>query len=261
MTVLRRVARNVADLQAAAAFYVKLGFSVEGDATRDTALAVCLGLTRVRSQMLRRREQLLELTECFPKGAGYPAWCLSNDLLFQHIAIVTQDIFAASAQAMQAGALAISEGGPERLPARAGGVIAWKFRDLDGHPCEFLQFPAASGKAASGYDHSAISVADVAASAAFYGGYGFRQIAAQVNHGVEQDRLDGLADVSVDVVALQGETDTPHIELLGYRRPVGRQAVVGLNDIAADRLVFGGKTGVLEVLRDPEGHVVLLDGR
>jgi hypothetical protein len=42
---------------------------------------------------------------------------------------------------------------------------------------------------------------------------------------------------------------------------VGRQAVVGLNDIAADRLVFGGKTGVLEVLRDPEGHVVFLDGR
>lgn len=261
MTMLRRVARNVSDLNAATAFYVKLGFSMEGEAADDLELAVCLGVARVRSQMLRLGEQILELTECIPRGAAYPEGWLANDLPFQHIAILKQDIFEACTQAMEAGAMAVSEGGPQKLPARAGGVIAWKFRDLDRHPCEFLQFPADAGKASSGYDHSAISVSDIAASMAFYGVYGFRQVMAQVNDGVEQNLLDGLRDVSVDVVALQGEQATPHVELLRYRRPEGRQTLVGLSDIAADRLVFGGLGGALEVVRDPDGHVVLVDGR
>jgi catechol 2,3-dioxygenase-like lactoylglutathione lyase family enzyme len=261
MTVLRRVARNVSDLEAATAFYIKLGFSVHGNAADDPALAVCLGVERVRSQLLRLNEQVLELTECFPKGAIYPAGASANDHCFQHIAIVKMDIFEAHSLAMQAGAAAISDDGPRRLPARAGGVIAFKFRDPDGHPCEFLQFPADAGKASIGYDHSAISVAGIGASAAFYESFGFRQVAAQINQGVEQDRLDGLRDVRVDVVALQGAHAAPHVELLGYRQPMGRHADFAFNDIVADRLVFSGPADQLKVLRDPDGHVVVLDGR
>lgn len=93
-----------------------------------------------------------------------------------------------------------------------------------------------------GIDHSAISVANVERSIALYAGIlGLRVAARQVNHGAEQERLDDLPDVEVDVVAPQPESAaTPHIELLGYRRPRGRAApcAVGPDDLAADRLVL-----------------------
>jgi len=53
----------------------------------------------------------------------------------------------------------------------------------------------------------------------------------------------------------------PHVELLCYRQPKAKAVAYGPADICADRLVFGTEGGGLRLLRDPDGHVVLLDGR
>ncbi len=258
MTELLRVARNVTDLPSAARFYEALGFAAAGAVRDDAALAACLGVARVRGLRLRRGAQALELTQCWPAGPRYPEDAGANDAVFQHIALVTADIEAACTQALGAGAVAISSDGPEKLPESSGGVTAWKFRDPDGHPLEFLQFPDAAKNTVSGYDHTAISVADVGRSVAFYAGHGFVQVASQVNAGPAQDRLDGLRNVRVDVVALCAKNATPHLELLHYRMPRGGVArAVAAHDVAADRIVLGGGDR-LRLIRDPDGHFILL---
>jgi catechol 2,3-dioxygenase-like lactoylglutathione lyase family enzyme len=163
-------------------------------------------------------------------------------------------------------AAAISEGGPQLLPPQAGGVHAFKFRDPDGHPLELLQFPAGSGPASwrgrsavpgqigLGIDHSAISVADADASAAFYTELGLKTGERTFNHGPGQQRLDGLADVEVAVTPMQPAAGTPHLELLGYQVPRGALGpALQANDAAATRIVWQGTRAAL--LRDPDGHL------
>jgi catechol 2,3-dioxygenase-like lactoylglutathione lyase family enzyme len=263
VTVLRRVARNVADLVRMQEFYAEgLGFTPLAPAAEDPELAEVLGVARVKTMRMGLGAQVLELTACYPAGQGYPENARANDLFFQHIAIVTTDVLAAQARAMAAGATMISHDGPQKLPPRSGGVTAWKFRDPEGHPLEFLQLAACGEAFTPGFDHSAISVAEVVRSIAFYESQGLVLRQRQGNYGAEQDRLDGLENVSVEVVALAAGEAPPHVELLCYAAPAPRPAAMaGPADIAADRLVFGNAPGQLALLRDPDGHCILLDGR
>jgi catechol 2,3-dioxygenase-like lactoylglutathione lyase family enzyme len=251
MTTLLRVARNVANLNTAVQFYEKLGFHLIAGAADNPALAARLGLTRIRSQLLQRGAQRLELSQAFPAPAANPVPQAANDLGFQHIALVTPDIRSATAAALQAGATPISTGGPQKLPASSGGVTAWKFRDPEGHPLEFLQFPDPAKNADPGYDHTAITVANLATSIAFYAALGFTETSAQRNQGPEQDRLDGLQVAIVDVIALQAQNTTPHLELLHYRTPIGRRTP------SATRTILTGPPPRLT--QDPDGHVVLVE--
>lgn len=275
---LLRVGRNVADLDRAVAFYRDaLGFGVQagrdaGSAGQDrikasqdppyAGVAVAMGAaplawTRLpgvdavptRCARLSLGTQEIELTE-FPDATPYPADSTSADLWFQHCAVVVDDMDAAYARLLRhGGATAISRDGPQRLPPSSGGVTAFKFRDPDGHPLELISFPPGSGDSVwqqqasgptLGIDHSAISVADVERSIAFYELLGLRVASRGVNRGAEQQRLDDLANVEVDVIALQpAAAKTPHIELLCYRTPHGRELPeTGVRDIAADRLVL-----------------------
>ncbi len=260
MTGLRRIDRNVPHLDGAVDFYAAaLGFQPTGPAIEDAALAALLGVAKLRRQRMRLGAQEIELTECFPPGAAYPPAMRANDPGFQHIAIVTTEIGAASRRVLRFGAVPISAA-PVQLPALSGGVHAFKFRDPDGHPLELLEFPAHVAR--NGFDHSAIGVTDVARSIEFYTAIGLTLDARQLNQGSAQDGLDGLRSVIVDVVALHPDRPTPHVELLGYRSPEPRFiAPYGLADICADRLVFSAAAGALTLLRDPDGHVILLDGR
>jgi len=263
VTALLRVGRNVTHLESAAAFYGGiLGFQAIGPVIEDVALAALLGVEKLRLARMRLGAREIELTECFPKSLAYPAAMRASDLAFQHIAIVTSDIRQASLQVLRHGAEAISRAGPVRLPASSGGVRAFKFRDPDGHPLEFLQFPERFSPAGPGYDHSAIVVSDIEKSVAFYAGMGLSVGARQVNRGPEQNALDGLPDVTVDVLALRPAQPSPHVELLCYRGPdVALAWPYAPADICADRLIFGASSGGVRLLRDGDGHVILIDGR
>ncbi|HEX5959801.1 MAG TPA: VOC family protein [Rhodanobacteraceae bacterium] len=291
---LRCVGRNTADLDRAIAFHRDaLGFRIDAVPAAPPARArwPTLRAPPTRCARLSLGAQCIELTE-FPGGKPYPPGSTSSDLWFQHFAIVVRDMHAAHRRALQHGAVPITRGGPQLLPPATGSVTAWKFRDPDGHPLELIGFPSGTGDPAwqatqapgpaLGIDHSAISVADIARSIGFYRLLGLHVAARGVNRGVRQQRLDDLDDVEVDVIAMQGPARTPHLELLGYRRPRGRaDPPVDPGAIAADRLVWqaaaidvlldaladagypdaltadGRADGAFEVLlRDPDGHLL-----
>jgi catechol 2,3-dioxygenase-like lactoylglutathione lyase family enzyme len=189
----------------------------------------------------------------------------------------------------------ITTGGPQRLPPNTGGVTAYKFRDPEGHPLELSFFPpgvgaprwqARGGPACLGVDHSAIGVADLERSEAFYAGLlGLDANFRTVNRGPEQDGLDGLHSDGVGIVGLQpSDPDSAHIELLHYPVPSQAAAAPAVNDIAATRLTL--EVGDLDALvarlqaagvvfvspgivvqdtgervalvRDPDGHLLIL---
>ncbi|HEY5105780.1 MAG TPA: VOC family protein [Caulobacteraceae bacterium] len=210
----------------------------------------------------------IDLIEFDDPGAPYPAGASTSDRIFQHLAIVVADMNAACERlSATTGWTAISTDGPQTLPASAGGVTAFKFRDPEGHPLELLAFPeretparwridAADG-ACLGIDHSAISVADTPRSIAFYQQLGLTVSARSVNRGPEQGRLDGLGNPCVEVVAVTPPDPCPHIELLGYVGAIGGGYRVRNNDIAATRLVLEG-AGSPRALIDPDGHRLVI---
>ncbi|MCI9880282.1 VOC family protein [Methylobacterium goesingense] len=215
---------------------------------------------------LRLGAQHVDLVGFDRPGRPYPDDVPGWSPLFQHIAIVVSDMAAAFARlSATPGWRPISTAGPERLPAASGGVSAFKFRDPEGHPLEFLEFPLdgipdawrrAGPDPCLGIDHSALSVADTAASLAFYEALGFTMGARSTNVGPEQARLDRVPDPHVTVTGLHPPgAPTPHVELLDYagKFPRGGQAC-GDHDIAATVLVFAGAGGVPRQIRDPDGH-------
>jgi catechol 2,3-dioxygenase-like lactoylglutathione lyase family enzyme len=203
-------------------------------------------------------------------GPLYPADSRSDDLWFQHCALVTNDIAAAYERLSAFPFTPISCHGPQRLP---GGIVA-KFRDPDGHPLELIQFPQPDPRTAGGIDHSAICVADAERSIAIYiARLGLSLQERHVNRGPEQDALDNLDHVAVDVVALAAKSPAPHVEPLAYRTPRGHASLIARpTAIAASRLVFA--THGLDrwddavtladgtrvcLIDDPDGHALLLE--
>jgi catechol 2,3-dioxygenase-like lactoylglutathione lyase family enzyme len=269
-SVLRFVAlrRCVTSLQRSIAFYCDaLGFEVIDEQCSPAIEAVlALGSERI------------VLTERTVSGSGtdWPEPASGPSLRFQHIAIVTNDMDAAFERLQRQAPVAISRGGPQRLPAASGGVCAFKFRDPDAHPLELIEFPPGQGAArwhatahakgpTLGIDHAAISVGDVDSSISFYQRLGFRLGTRQLNRGEEQARLDGLELAKVDVATLlPADVGSPHLELLGYLVPKPFLDGIGNRDMA-DLMLWQARasdSAIEEVLgddctvrTDPDGHL------
>lgn len=271
---LDRVGLNVGSLQATAAFYVDaLGFEVTSQRALDPILARLLGVRALRSVILQRGRQQIELTASDPPGAPYPTIRHSDDLLFQHCALVTNDIYSAHDQLARHRYAPITRDGPQALPR---GIVAFKFRDPDGHPLELIQFPRPDLRTADGIDHSAISVTDADASIRFYRDrLGLTEQARQINTGPAQEALDDIDNVEVKVISVVPICPAPHVELLSYRR-VSSPNIGKLRPsaIAASRLVFATtafghdeRAAVLAdgmhvlLIHDPDGHALLLEHR
>jgi len=234
---------------------------------RGGAQCVTIGLGR----------ETIEFLQFDNPGAAYPADVASSDPRFQHFAIVVADMGEALQRLSSTpGWTPISTPGPQRLPRRSGGVTAFKFRDIDGHPLELLQFAkhgvppywqsSSGGAVFLGVDHSAIVVGDTQRSLAFYAALGLGRITGSDNHGIAQSRLDGVPDAQVEVTAVAPAVATPHLELLCYRgkaRPPAPVAPIPRsNDVAATRLLFEAdgparplsEDAVERVFLDPDGH-------
>lgn len=235
------------------------------------ALRITLGLGAQRVKLLQFVDQ---------PGRPCPEGGSASDLMFQHFAIVVSDMAAAVAALGKAtGWTPISTGGPQQLPASSGGVVAFKFRDPEGHPLELLAFPVAAvptrWRHVSGHgpflgiDHSAISVADSARSIAFYEALGLTVANRSVNDDPAQARLDDLDRPVVEVTAMDLDQATPHLELLAYR-DTGLRGTPELraNDVAATCMVFGADPQApcprtsharMRNLVDPDGHRLAIE--
>jgi len=252
-----------ADPEPLMGFYQAIGFVAGEMATIPPAEMTVLGLHGAgwrRSMTLR--ESHLDLDSFDLPGRPYPDRTRVSDLVFQHLALVTDDAYAAWLRVRNAGATPITRGEPVRLPRSEGGVTAVKFRDPEGHPLELLEFPAGSnpswqGRGMIGIDHSGISIANLAASQRFYEKHGLTQGRRTRNQGPTQVALDGLDGVEVDVLPMNPPDKLPHVELLAYRRPAGRpHAPLAANDVAATRIVWSANRDAL--VRDPDGHLLQL---
>ncbi len=253
--VIDRVTLVVPRLDRAEDDYVTtFGCRVEQRGRIGPALARVLGVPHAhgRRSLLRLGGERIELLEfACPAGRPYPPGSTSTDLWFQHLALLVDDMtFAYQRILASRGFRPISRNGPVRLPVSSGDVLAFKFRDRDGHPLELLA-PAggpAPGKWRPvhgsgpflGIDHTAIAVSDTARNEEFFGPvFGFGTGIRTENRGAEQDDLDNEDHVHVSVTRLAPDRPAPRLELLRYhvgtRRPIPA-GTVG-NDIAATHAV------------------------
>lgn len=255
---------TTADPRGLVRFYTEaLGFEAGAPAPIPPAEMTLLGVAGVGLRTpLRLGRHGIDLDAFDRPGRPYPTGATAADLCFQHFAIATSDAAAAWERAQAHGAIPISRAGVVTLPQSSGGVTAVKFTDPEGHPLELIQFPRApssswSGAGTLGIDHSAISVGDISTAETFFTARGLIVSGPTLNRGPTQVALDGLVDVEVDVVPLSSPREHPHLELLHYRVPRGREsAPLAANDIAATRIVW--RADVDALLRDPAGHLHLL---
>jgi catechol 2,3-dioxygenase-like lactoylglutathione lyase family enzyme len=156
----------------------------------------------------------------------------SNDLDFQHLALVVADMDRAHEQVRAAKITPVSIGGPQTIPLTnpaAGGIRAFYFRDPDGHPLELIWYPSGKGAARwqrqgealfLGIDHTAIAVSNTARSQAFYEALGLAVAGRSLNSGIEQENLSGVPSARVQITGLRGR-DGFGVEFLEYLSPAG----------------------------------------
>ena len=182
---------------------------------------------QVRVVSLQLGQETIRLMQ-FLSGTGeaVPADSKSNDLWFQHFAIIVSDMDKAYAQLKNFSFTNISPE-PQTLPNE---IKAFKFRDDDGHPLELLQFPPGLGpdywqaKDALflGMDHSAISIASTETSLGLYRDVlGLTHQGSFTNIGIKQETMDNLFSAKVIVTSLTPATGRLGVEFLDYLTPPG----------------------------------------
>ena len=187
--------------------------------------------SRVRIVTLKLGSESIELLQFLaPKGRPIPVDSRSNDVWFQHIAIIVSDMGRAY-HVLRQNHVEHTSSGPQRLPdwnKNAAGIRAFYFKDPDEHPVEILEFPAGKGAAkwhkASdrlflGIDHTAIAVSDTESSLKFYRDVlGLRVSGESENYGTEQEHLNNVFGARLRITALRAASG-PGIEFLEYLAP------------------------------------------
>lgn len=162
-----------------------------------------------------------------------PADTRSNDLWFQHLAIVVSDIDAAYQRLLEHRVTHVSTS-PQTLPAylpNAAGIRAFYFRDPEGHNLELIWFPPGKGNARwqqatgsrlfLGIDHTAIAIADTERSLGFYRDQLHLDIGGHSeNYGPEQEHLNQVFGARLDINGLHAGAGFG-VEFLRYIAPPG----------------------------------------
>ncbi len=227
---------TVESLEASTRFFVDvLGAVVVGRVVAEgDELNALSGLTQSKATAvhLRLGEERVALVRYGKPGNRGRSDARSNDLDFQHLALVVRDMDVAYERVVEADVRAVSRSGPERIPdsnAASAGIRAFYFRDAEDHPLELIWFPADKGPRRwhpegvqavfLGVDHSAIAVASTDASLAFYrDGIGLTVAGKSFNEGEEQARLSGVDGARVRITGLRGPSGSG-IEFLEYVAP------------------------------------------
>src|SRR6266403_1235956 len=248
--------------------------------------------SRVRIVTLKLGGESIQLLQFLaPKGRPIPVDSRSNDVWFQHIAIIVSDMDRAYA-VLRRNKVEHASSGPQRLPdwnKNAGGIKAFYFKDPDEHPVEILQFPEGKGdprwqhagdRLFLGIDHTAIVVSDTDASLRFYRDLlGLRVVGTSDNYGSEQEHLNNVFGAHLRITTLRAARG-PGVEFLEYLAPrTGRPIPadtqaddlwywqVNMRAAAPETVVKAGTTllhdGMLGwsagvIARDPDGHASLI---
>jgi catechol 2,3-dioxygenase-like lactoylglutathione lyase family enzyme len=231
------IGMTVSDMDRSVAFYRDVltfkpvsNLEVDGDAYDRL-----WGVFGVRARVVRLQlgEQTLELIQFLspPDVRQIPVPSNSNDLWFQHFAIVVRDMNKAWGHLRKYHVRQISPR-PQTIPksnAAAAGIKAIKFRDPDGHNLELLWFPDGKGNPVwkkpgpglfLGIDHTAMTVRNTDSRIVFYRDrLGLAVAGVSLNIGTEQEHLDSLPGARVRVTGLQPRKGPPGVEFLEYELP------------------------------------------
>jgi catechol 2,3-dioxygenase-like lactoylglutathione lyase family enzyme len=226
---------TVSDMDRSVSFYSNvLGFNKVSDTelygTEYEQLEGVFGL-RMRVVRMQLGDEFIELTDYLTSGGrSIPGDSKSNDLFFQHIAIVVSDMDKAYAQLKSFNIEHVSTG-PQTLPITipaAAGVKAFYFHDPDKHNLELIYFPKgkgqdkwqqADGKIFLGIDHTAIGVSNTDKSLKFYRDLlGVERKGDSWNKGIEQAHLNFVEGASLHITGLRA-ANGPGIEFLEYLYP------------------------------------------
>lgn len=232
--VVESVGMTVSDMDRSIAFYSALTFQkisdVEVLGEQYEHLEGVFG-ARMRIVRMQLGNEHVDLTEYFaPRGRPIPVDSRSNDLWFQHIAIVVHDMDQAF-EKLRALKVQFVSTAPQTLPPSipaAAGIKAFYFRDPDQHNIEVIYFPPGKGdprwqektdKIFLGIDHTAIGIANTDASLKFYRDLlGLRKAGESENFGTEQEHLNQVFGAHLRITGMRAGAG-PGIEFLEYLTP------------------------------------------
>ena len=243
------IGMTVSDMDRAVAFYSALTFQKVSDTeVLGEEYEHLEGVFGARMRIVRMQlgNEHIDLTEYLaPRGRPIPVDSRSNDLWFQHIAIVVSDMDRAFAKVRELKAQFVSTA-PQTLPASipaAAGIKAFYFRDPDQHNLEIIYFPPGKGdprwqektdKLFLGIDHTAIGISKTDASLQFYRDLlGLRKAGESENFGTEQEHLNQVFGAHLHITGMRASAG-PGIEFLEYLAPRDgrpRPADIHANDI------------------------------
>jgi catechol 2,3-dioxygenase-like lactoylglutathione lyase family enzyme len=244
------VGMTVSDMNRSVAFYSALTFQKVSDievlGEQYEHLEDVFG-ARMRIVRMQLGNEFVDLTEYLaPRGRPIPVDSRSNDLWFQHIAIVVRDMDQAF-EKLRALKVQFVSTGPQTLPPSikaAAGIKAFYFRDPDQHNLEVIYFPPGKGdprwqektdKLFLGIDHTAIGISNTDASLKFYRDLlGLRKAGESENFGTEQEHLNQVFGAHLRITGIRA-TAGPGIEFLEYLTP--RDGRVGPADLHANDIV------------------------
>jgi catechol 2,3-dioxygenase-like lactoylglutathione lyase family enzyme len=230
---------TVSDMNKSLQFYTEvLGFKkvsdIEYKGTEFEKLQGVFGLN-IRVARLQLGDEFIELTDYLTTGGrSIPEEAKSNDLFFQHIAIVVSDMEKAYQQVRKYNVEHVSTS-PQTLPKSipgAEGIKAFYFHDPDNHNLELIFFPKGKGqkkwqqasasderKIFLGIDHTAIGVSNTENSHKFYMNLlGIEKKGDSWNKGTEQEHLNNIEGASLHITGYRA-ADGPGIEFLQYLIP------------------------------------------
>jgi catechol 2,3-dioxygenase-like lactoylglutathione lyase family enzyme len=255
-TSVESVGMTVSDMDRAVEFYSALTFQnvseVEVLGDEFEHLEGVFG-ARMRIVRMKLGNEFLDLTQYLaPPGRPIPADSRSNDLWFQHIAIVVRDMDEAF-QRLRALKVQFVSTGPQTLPPSikaAAGIKAFYCPPGKGDP----RWQEKTDKLFLGIDHTAIGISNTGASLKFYRDLlGLRKAGESENFGTEQEHLNQVFGAHLHITGMRPDSG-PGVEFLEYLTPTDgrpRPADVRANDIVhwQTNVVTGDVDGLAKTLR------------
>jgi len=239
VTRVEAVGITVKEMNRSLKFYTEaLGFKKISDTEYNgesfEKLQGIFGLN-MRVVRLQLGDEFIDLTDYLTTGGrSIPEDAKSNDLSFQHIAIVVSDMDRAFEQVKKFNVEFVSTSPqtlPKSIPA-AEGIKAFYFHDPDKHNLELIYFPRGkgqdkwhpdsyrdNGKIFLGIDHTAIGVSSTEKSQRFYQDIlGIERKGESWNKGTEQEHLNNVEGASLHITGYRAASG-PGIEFLQYISP------------------------------------------